>query len=454
MKLFNTLTRQLDEIELIRPPEVSLYACGPTVYDFAHIGNFRTFVFVDLLRRSLKFLGYQVKHAMNYTDVDDKTIRGAQKAGQSLRDYTTRYIECFLEDCKSLNLETPEFLVRATDHIPQMIALIQKLIDQGYAYVSEDGSVYFRVNVFKNYGCLACLDRAGLKAGARVNQDEYQKESFGDFALWKSWTPEDAEVKWDSPWGPGRPGWHIECSAMSMEYLGDTFDIHCGGVDLVFPHHENEIAQSEAASGKKFVNYWAHAAHLLVNDQKMSKSLGNFFTLRDLLEKGYEGRVIRYTLFATAHYRQTLNFTWESLDASKAAISRLDDWISRFTSYSVQGEWSHDGVLEKFKSALNEDLNISEAMASLFDFVRETNKRMDEGLPVGNLPLLWSQMNSVLGIAGASSEIPAQISTLVNQRQEARKNKDWAGSDRLRDEMSALGWIVRDTSKGQEVKKR
>jgi cysteinyl-tRNA synthetase len=453
MKLFNTLTRKFDEVELIRPPEVSLYACGPTVYDFAHIGNFRTFVFVDILRRSLKFLGYQVRHVMNYTDVDDKTIRGSQKAGQSLRDFTTRYIDCFLEDCASLNLEKPEYLVRATDHIPQMIALIQKLIDQGYAYTSEDGSVYFRVNAFKDYGCLACLDRAGLKSGARVNQDEYQKESFGDFALWKSWTPEDADVKWDSPWGPGRPGWHIECSAMSMEYLGDTFDIHCGGIDLVFPHHENEIAQSEGASGKKFVNYWAHAAHLLVNDQKMSKSLGNFFTLRDLLRKGYEGRVIRYTLFATAHYRQTLNFTWESLDASKAAISRLDDWISRFSAYSHSGEWSHQCFLGKFKAALSEDLNISEAMASLFDFVRETNKRMDDGLPVGNLPLLWDQVNRVLGIAPATADVPSEILELLQKREAARKNKDWAGSDRIRDEITARGWTVRDTPKGQEVKR-
>ncbi len=453
MKLFNTLHRTFESIEPIHPPEISLYACGPTVYDFAHIGNFRTFVFVDLLRRSLKFLGYRVKQAMNYTDVDDKTIRGAQKAGESLHDYTTKYIHYFLEDCATLNLETPEFLIRATDHIPQMISMIQKLIAKDYAYLSEDGSVYYRVNAFKDYGCLACLDRAGLKAGARVSQDEYQKESFGDFALWKSWSAEDGAVKWDSPWGAGRPGWHIECSAMSTEYLGETFDIHCGGVDLVFPHHENEIAQSEGASGKKFVNYWAHAAHLLVNDQKMSKSIGNFFTLRDLQQKGYEGRVIRYTLFASAHYRQTLNFTWDSLEASKAAISRLDDWIARFSSYGVTGEWSHHSFIEKFKGALEEDLNISEAMGALFDFVRETNKRMDDGLPVGDLTVLWGKVNGVLGLASANHEVPKTILALLEARQEARQNKDWAGSDRIRDEIAAQGWIVRDTPKGQEVKK-
>lgn len=453
MKLFNTLHRTFEKIEPIAPREIALYACGPTVYDYAHIGNFRTFVFVDLLRRSLKFLGYRVKHAMNYTDVDDKTIRGAQKAGESLQNYTSKYIKFFLEDCETLNLERPEFLIRATEHIPQMIAMIQKLIDQDFAYISEDGSVYYRVNAFKDYGCLACLDRSGLKAGARVSQDEYVKESFGDFALWKAWTAEDGAVKWDSPWGAGRPGWHIECSAMSSEYLGETFDIHCGGIDLVFPHHENEIAQSEGASGKKFVNYWAHAAHLLVNDQKMSKSLGNFFTLRDLLNKGYEGRVIRYTLFASAHYRQTLNFTWESLEASKAAISRLDDWIARFSGYSMIGEWGSDAFIEKFKGALEEDLNVSEAMAALFDFVRETNKRMDEGLPVGDLGKVWERVNGVLGLAAVQNEVPGEILALIEQRKKARESKDWKGSDRIRDEIMALGWGVRDTPKGQEVKK-
>lgn len=453
MKLFNTLTRKFDDLQPIQPPEITLYACGPTVYDFAHIGNFRTFVFVDLLRRTLKFLGYRVKHAMNYTDVDDKTIRGAIKAGRSLRAYTTEYIDYFLQDCQSLNLELPEILIRATDHIPQMIQLIQKLIDRDLAYVSEDGSVYYRVNAFENYGCLACLDRTGLKAGARVNQDEYQKEAFGDFALWKAWTEEDGENGWESPWRRGRPGWHIECSAMSMHYLGETFDIHCGGVDLVFPHHENEIAQSEGATGKRFAHYWAHAAHLLVNSQKMSKSLGNFFTLRDLMAKGYEGRVIRYALFATANYRQTLNFTWESLDAAKAALARLDDWKARFSRYSVEGEWSHEEVIQSFREALEEDLDISRAMASIFDFVRESNKRMDENLPVGDLSRFWNRVNEVLGISDPVYEIPSTIIDLMELRLQARASKNWKESDRLRDEMKGLGWEVRDGAKGQEVKK-
>ncbi len=452
MKLYNTLSRQLEELKPLRPPEVSLYACGPTVYDFAHIGNFRSFTFVDLLRRTLKFFGYTVKHAMNFTDVDDKTIRGAIKAGEPLRDYTGRYIQTFQEDFVSLNIEKQEIQIRATDHIPQMIELIQKLLDKDHAYVAEDGSVYYRVKSFACYGCLAHLDQEGLQHGARVSQDEYQKESFGDFALWKAWTPEDGDVRWDAPWGAGRPGWHIECSAMSMHYLGEQFDIHCGGVDLVFPHHENELAQSEAASGKRFVQIWSHCEHLLVNGQKMSKSVGNFFTLRDLLAKGYSGREIRYALIATTKYRQTLNFTWDGLDAAKAALGRIDDWVDRIQKQPVVA-WDHEPFLKKIREALGEDLNVPEAMGHFFEFIRETHKRMDEGQPVGDLTALWKTLDGVLGLGERKNEVPSEIQTLADQRVAARKAKDFAGSDRIRDELAALGWAVRDTPKGQELRK-
>jgi len=303
LRIYNTLSQTVEPLEPLEPGRVRFYTCGPTVYNYAHIGNFRAYVFEDVLRRALKFCGFQVVQVMNLTDVDDKTIRGAIAEGVDLDTFTRRYKEAFFADLKALRIEPAEHYPAATDHIPEMIALVERLLAKGHAYRAEDGSVYFRIASFPNYGRLARLDRAGLRPGARVAQDEYAKDDAADFALWKAWDAADGAVRWDSPWGPGRPGWHLECSAMSMKYLGPTFDLHTGGIDNLFPHHEDEIAQSEAANGQPFVRYWMHCAHLVVDGRKMSKSLGNFHTLRDLIAKGYSGREIRY-LLASAHYRQ------------------------------------------------------------------------------------------------------------------------------------------------------
>ena len=334
--LYNTMTRQVEELQPLAPPRVTLYVCGPTIYNYGHIGNFRTYVAVDLLRRALRHFGYQVDHVMQFTDVDDKTIRGAREKGVPLREFTTTFRTAFLEDARTLNIEIPERTPNATDHIPEMVALIARLVEKGAAYPSDDGSVYFRIASFPRYGCLCHLDMENLVAGARVNQDEYEKEGVGDFVLWKKWTPADGDVGWDSPWGKGRPGWHIECSALSMEHLGPEIDIHGGGTDLRFPHHENEIAQSEAATGVPFVRSWFHVEHLLVDGQKMSKSLGNMYTVRQVLERGYTGRELRYALLSGAHYSKNLNFTWQGMDDAKAALARIDEWRKRVKHVASQ----------------------------------------------------------------------------------------------------------------------
>ena len=343
-----------------------------------------------------------------------------------------------------------------------MIGLIRKLLDKGLAYTSEDGSVYFSIARFPDYGKLAHLDLAGLKPGARVQQDEYEKEHVGDFAVWKAWTEADGEVAWDTPWGRGRPGWHIECSAMSMEYLGESFDIHCGGVDNIFPHHEDEIAQSEGATGKTFARYWLHNAHLIVDGAKMSKSLGNFFTLRDLLEKGYTGREIRYVLLTGAHYRQTLNFTFAGLDAARAALQRLDEFTSRLReaagSAAPAGDvpaWAVKG-LGQFGAGLDDDLNISKAMAALFDLVRDGHRALDEGTldapGAAAAAKVLGEIDRVLGCLEPSEAlVPADVTELAEQRQAARAAKDWAEADRLRDAIAALGWAVKDTPEGPKL---
>ena len=319
-RIQNTLTRQLEEFRPLEAGHARMYTCGPTVYNFAHVGNFRAYVFEDLLRRWLKFKGFRVTQVMNLTDVDDKTIRDSQAAGKPLAEFTEIYKKAFFEDIRTLNVEPAEHYPAATDHVPEMIAIIRKLFDKGYAYQSEDGSVYFSIAKWPAYGKLAHLDRAGMRAGVRVASDEYDKENVADFALWKAWDEKDGAVAWDSPWGRGRPGWHIECSAMSQKYLGASFDLHTGGVDNIFPHHEDEIAQSEAANGQPFATYWMHCAHLMVDGQKMSKSRGNFHTLRDVLARGYTGREVRYELLAT-HYRAPLNFTFASLDAARKQMA-------------------------------------------------------------------------------------------------------------------------------------
>ncbi|MBQ7188131.1 MAG: cysteine--tRNA ligase [Kiritimatiellae bacterium] len=467
MQFYNGLSRTKEEFVSLRPGTVGMYTCGPTVYNYAHIGNFRAYTFEDILRRALELDGWKVKQVMNLTDVDDKTIRGSRESGKPLKEYTAPYIQAFFEDLKTLNVQPAAVYPAATDHIPEMQALIQRLFENGLAYVSQDGSVYFSVGKFPSYGKLAHLDRENLRVGSRVANDEYDKESYGDFALWKAWEECDGDVVWDSPWGKGRPGWHIECSAMSMKYLGESFDIHTGGIDNLFPHHENEIAQAEGATGKQFVRYWLHCAHLRVNGEKMSKSLGNFFTLRDLLQKGYTGREIRYVLI-NAHYRQPLNFTFDALAAARTSLARVDECVDALTSLAgtekaddTLPEWAQTAQ-DAFLSAIRDDLNIPEAFAALFELVRGSNTAIKDGAlqPSGAAAVLalFDRLDHVLGVvrfgrAQQEEEIPAEITALVEARAKARAEKNWAESDRLRDEIAARGYCVRDSKEGQKVKK-
>ena len=470
MNVFNSLTRRNEELKPIEGDTIRLYTCGPTVYNFAHIGNFRAYTFEDILRRVIQFNGMKVKQVMNLTDVDDKTIRGANAAGVKLTDYTKTYKDAFFADLKKLNIQPAEVYPAATDHIPEMIALVQKLMEKGVAYQSEDKSVYFKVREFPGYGKLAHLDFDNQRTGLRCAADEYDKENVGDFALWKAWEESDGPVAWDSPWGRGRPGWHIECSAMSMKYLGETFDLHTGGIDNLFPHHENEIAQAEAATGKEFVKTWMHCAHLRVNGEKMSKSLGNFFTLRDLLEKGYTGREIRYVLI-NAHYRSGLNFAFTALDDARKSLARIDACVEKVEKLKVEKlKGSPDAIpefarkcLDDFTAAVNDDLNIPKAFAALFELVRQTNAALQGAQPF-NFPAVqllnvFKRMDEVLGVIffgdeKKSVEIPAEIQTLLDRRAEARKSKNWSESDRLRDEIAAAGWLVKDSKDGQTCTKR
>ena len=448
MKVFNSLTRQNEDLKPIADNTIRLYTCGPTVYNFAHIGNFRAYTFEDILRRVIQFNGMKIKQVMNLTDVDDKTIKGANAAGVKLTDYTKTYKDAFFADLKKLNIQSAEVYPAATDHIPEMIDLVADLVKKGIAYQSEDGSVYFNVRKFPGYGKLAHIDFDHQQTGARCASDEYDKENVGDFALWKAWEESDGPVAWDSPWGKGRPGWHIECSAMSMKYLGETFDLHTGGIDNLFPHHENEIAQAEASTGKEFVKTWMHCAHLRVNGEKMSKSLGNFFTLRDLLEKGYTGREIRYVLI-NAHYRSGLNFAFTALDDARKSLARIDACVEQATEGAVP-EWAQKH-LEDFAAAVNDDLNIPSAFAALFALVRDANGKGAAGT-LG----VFKRMDEVLGIIFFENkkktvEIPADIQAMLDQRADARKAKNWAESDRLRDALAAAGWMVKDSKDGQTV---
>ena len=467
MHIYNSLSRTKEELRPIEPGHVKFYTCGPTVYNFAHIGNFRAYTFEDILRRVILYNGLRVTQVMNLTDIDDKTIRGAQEKGVPLKSFTKPYIDAFFDDLKALNIQPAEHYPAATDHIPEMIVLIAKLFERGLAYTSEDGSVYFSVDKLPGYGKLARLDRQNLRAGARVAQDEYEKESYGDFALWKAWDEGDGDVAWDSPWGRGRPGWHLECSAMSMHYLGETFDLHTGGIDNLFPHHENEIAQSEGATGKPFVTYWMHCAHLRVNGEKMSKSLGNFFTLRDLIEKGWSGREIRMVLI-NGHYRQPLNFTFDALEAARTALARIDECVDALEECAggaapAEGlpAWAVE-TRDAFTVAVNDDLNIPEAFAALFALVRGSNSALRDGklsaADAAALLALFDRMDSVLGVirfgrAARTDAVPAEITALVEARAAARAAKEWAESDRLRDELAAKGWEVRDSKEGQKLKK-
>ncbi|MCQ2367564.1 MAG: cysteine--tRNA ligase [Kiritimatiellae bacterium] len=448
MNVFNSLTRQNEELKPLEGNQIRLYTCGPTVYNFAHIGNFRAYTFEDILRRVIQFNGMTIKQVMNLTDVDDKTIKGANAQGVKLTDYTKTYKDAFFADLKKLNIQSAEIYPAATDHIPEMIDLVQSLIDKGVAYQSEDKSVYFNVRKFPGYGKLAHIDFDHQQTGARCASDEYDKENVGDFALWKAWEPSDGPVAWDSPWGKGRPGWHIECSAMSMKYLGETFDLHTGGIDNLFPHHENEIAQAEASTGKEFVKTWMHCAHLKVNGEKMSKSLGNFFTLRDLLEKGYTGREIRYVLI-NAHYRSGLNFAFSALDDARKSLARIDACVEKATEGTVP-EWANKH-LEDFTNAVNDDLNIPSAFAALFSLVRDANGKGAEGTLS-----VFKRMDEVLGLIFFENEkkeesIPEEIAALLEERKVARAAKNWAESDRIRDLLKEKGYAVKDSKEGQSV---
>jgi len=466
MHVYNSLTRSKEMLQPLSAPHVKMYTCGPTVYNFAHIGNFRAYSFEDILRRVLLYSGYRVTQVMNLTDVDDKTIRGALSAGVPLKTFTAPFIQAFFQDLTTLNIQPAEVYPAATDHVPEMLALVDKLFARGLAYKSEDGSVYFSVAKLPGYGKLAHLDRDNLRAGARVAQDEYEKESYGDFALWKCWDPSDGDVAWDSPWGRGRPGWHLECSAMAMKYLGETFDLHTGGIDNLFPHHENEIAQAEGATGKPFVKTWMHCAHLRVNGEKMSKSLGNFFTLRDLVQKGWSGREIRYVLI-NGHYRQALNFTFDALDAARTSLARVDECVDALTERAggvaagAVPPWAASAQAE-FEAAVNDDLNMPEAFAALFALVREGNSALHQSAlrpdEAAAALAVFDSLDTVFGLirfgrASRGEALPSEIDALVQARSAARAAKDWAGSDRLRDELAAKGWEVRDSKEGQKVKK-
>jgi cysteinyl-tRNA synthetase len=470
VRLFNTASRQIEEFRPLDPAgdTVKMYTCGPTVYNHAHIGNFRAYVFEDLLQRHLEARGYYVERVMNLTDVDDKTIRGARSSGRRLADFTQVYKDAFFQDLEVLRIKPAAHFPAATEpqYIERMIAMIAQLVEQGIAYQAEDKSVYFRLAKFPDYGKLAHLNLEELRPTGRIQNDEYEKESIGDFALWKAWDEADGDVRWDSPWGPGRPGWHIECSAMATALLGPELDIHCGGVDNIFPHHEAEIAQSECCTGKKFVRYWLHCAHLMVNGQKMAKKMNNFYTVRDILSKGYTGREIRYVLL-TVNYRLPLNFVFESahatgendsLSGARAALGRIDEWVSRLRAHAADAASQPTSLAargERFFAELDEDLNIAAALSHLFELIRESNSALDRGeLTPGQAAALlaeWQRMNKVLAIEQEAVAVPAEVTALVEQRQQARANKQWAESDRLRDAIAALGWVVKDTKEGAKL---
>jgi cysteinyl-tRNA synthetase len=462
LRFYNTYTNRVEPFESLKPGEVGMYTCGPTVYDYAHIGNFRAYMFEDLLRRHLKYKGFKVTQVMNLTDVDDKSIRGAREQGIKLREYTRKYIDAFFEDLDTLRIERAEHYPPATEHIPEMVELVKKLLDTGHAY-RKDGSIYFQIKSFPNYGKLSGFDLSQLKTGARVDADEYEKESASDFALWKAWDEEDGEVFWETDLGRGRPGWHIECSAMSVKYLGQPFDIHTGGVDNMFPHHENEIAQSEAASGKKFVNYWLHNAHLMVEGKKMAKSFGNCYTIKDLMKLGHNPLAIRYELLTT-HYRQQLNFTFEGLGAALAALQRLWDFWRKLED--IKGETDHGEVapiLEKaktgFEEGLDDDLNISPALASVFDMVRDVNsliaaEQISKREAQEVLDVL-GRFDIVLGLLRPEeASIDEGIEALIQKRNQARKDKKWAEADRIRDELLEKGIVLEDTKGGTKWKRK
>lgn len=465
LKIFDTKSRKIVELIPQDGKTVRMYTCGPTVYNFPHIGNLRTYVFEDLLRRVIRFFGMNVYQVMNLTDIDDKTIKGALAKKVSLNQFTEVYKKAFFEDLETLEVEKAEKYPAATDHIDDMIKMIQTLIDKGIAYKTEEGNVFFRITKFPGYGALSHLNLSELKEGAsnRVSNDEYEKESVSDFALWKTYEKEkDGDIFWESPFGKGRPGWHIECSAMAIRYLGETLDLHMGGVDNMFPHHENEIAQSEGCTGKTFSKYWMHTEHLLVDGKKMSKSLGNFYTLRDLLAKGYKGAEVRYLLLST-HYRTQLNFTFEGLEAARSSLRRCTDFLIRLKKIDSEIEDEAEGEIESakkaFREALAEDINISNALAVLFDFIRKINTWIDNGKlgkkSAEKILSFFRECNFVLGIFSEEEEkAPQEIEEKAQRRFVARQEKDWKLADLLRNEIDKAGYLVEDLPQGFVIKKK
>lgn len=460
LKLFNSFSRKKEVFKPIQKNSVKMYNCGPTVYDFAHIGNLRTFTLQDLLRRYLEFKGLNVFYVMNITDVDDKTIKGAQAKNVSLKEFTTHYYNEFLKDIGLLGIKKPDKFVFATEHISEMVALVKKLLRKGIAYKSNDGSIYFNIKKFGDYGKLSKLKLSKLKIGARVSSDEYEKNEAKDFVLWKNWQPSDGSVFWDTEIGKGRPGWHLECSAMSQKHLGEHFDIHGGGVDLIFPHHENEIAQSEAATGKKFVNYWVHFAHLIVNGKKMSKSLGNFFTLRDLKE--FDPRAVRYT-FLLAHYRDKLNFSIESLKQAQNVVNSFDEFSRKLIG--AQGkEGSNVKTLvgtagKEFQKHLDNDLDTPKMFAAMHSFIRKTNGLLDKGKisKTNAIEILGflKKINSVLNLFKFSfdEKISEELLDLIGKREKFRREKNFAKADEIRQKLLEKGIQLDDTAGGVKWKK-
>src|SRR5882762_8855170 len=470
-RLYNTLTRKIESFSPEDGETVRTYACGPTVYKPAHLGNFRTFLFEDLLRRVIILRGWKIFQVMNLTDVDDKIIKAASERGISISQVTAPITKTFHADRAFLRIQDAGLYPKATDHIPEMIAIVERLIERKLAYKADDGSVYYAIDKFKGYGKLSRLDTREVRTGARVIQDDYSKENAQDFALWKAARPEDEATgaAWDSPWGRGRPGWHLECSAMAMKYLGETLDLHCGGVDLLFPHHENEIAQSEAVTGRPFVQFWIHGEHLLVDREKMAKSKGNFFTLRDLLEKGYDALTVRY-LLVSVHYRKQLNFTFDGLKEAHAALDRIKEFLFRLNTAKLKPGNNPNvaaqlaSAREQFEAALDDDLNTSGALGAIFVFIGESNVALAEGhLQQDNRAEIteWFKVIDERLAIIPQMEHPvqddkeaAEIETLVRQRNEARKNRDFALSDKIRQELVDRGVLIEDTREGTRWRRR
>ena len=463
LKLTNTLTGVQEEFQPQNGSEVRMYTCGPTVYNYVHIGNLRTYVFEDILRRHLRSK-WQLKHVMNITDIDDKIIKAAVEAGQDLKSYTAPYTEAFFEDCKKLRIETPDLVTPATEHIAEMIELVSRLLESGYAY-SEGDSIYYRISRFPNYGRLSRLDKRELKVGARIDADEYEKEEPRDFVLWKA--PKDAkEPRWKAPFGEGRPGWHLECSAMAMKHLGETLDIHCGGVDNIFPHHENEIAQSEAVTGHPFVRFWVHGEHLLVEGEKMAKSKGNFYTLRDLMERGHDALSVRYAL-ASVPYRKQMNFTFDGLWQAQVSMQRIKEFMFRLSTANLAdggnpqvGAFVSEAV-DDFEDALDDDLNTARALAAVFDLIRKSNTALSEGALKSDdrariLEFFW-KVDDRLAIVPPMEQavqVDEKVESLIAKRNEARRKRDFAMADQVRQQLLDMGVIIEDTREGTKWRRK